>query len=188
MVHYQNFFSIQIKDEDFIHHLIYSFENFLKSTLGLRFIDHYTIETFTKENDFHWFRKANIKKHNIFEYIPEKILSKFPHDLIDACYSHTEETTFLLDKKVIIWKIYPQIVQDLFSLYGETMIQSIDNSHTKVEISIHFEFNPKINIKSIALRFLLFRIVEKQIPYLIFCNMKDIYQTFAHYIKDLPPH
>lgn len=183
MVKYTNSLIIPCESSKFLHYLMYLFYDYMKSNEGKKYIDSYEILSVEWASSNILKRKSRIIKKNIFQFIPQGILLMLPKNITDNCFNHIEETEINLNNNIITWNVYADCAQKLFNLHGNTVIQSINNNTSSlITVSLIFEFDKKIDIKNLTLLYILNNIIAKQIPLIIFKNIKMIYQSLYTFI------
>jgi len=127
----------------------------------------------------------NLKKDNVLQFIPSVLLSTSSKNFIKNLTMWTEISNYDNETLTINWECFPtEKSLCVYTLKGSTILSQTPENNCNVCISVDFNFLPEFKNKN-SIQKLLLSIFEKQIPFIVYQQMKSIYESFVGYINSL---
>ena len=178
MVLFTKSFLVNCESDLFFIQLQDSFPEYIKH-YQKKIIDEYKIIE-KKDNKI----VVNIKKDNVLQFIPKSFVSLVSKQFIDSVTSWKELQEFDNELKTITWTSSPiDNHAKIYNLFGKTTFSLENENSCKVTLSFEFHFLPEASHSQ--MQRIIFGMLEKQIPYIIFYQIKNLYVSFANHQKSL---
>ena len=124
----------------------------------------------------------NLQKDNVLQFIPSVLLSKSSKNFIKNLTMWTELSNYDNETLTINWECFPTEKSiDIYTLKGSTKLSHIPENNCNVCISVDFNFLPEFKNQN-SIKKLLLNIFEKQIPFIVYQQMKSVYVSFVVYL------
>jgi hypothetical protein len=124
----------------------------------------------------------NLQKDNVLQFIPSILLSKSSKNLIKNLTMWTEISNYDNETLTINWECFPtEKSLCVYTLKGSTILSQTLENNCNVCISVDFNFFPEFKNQN-SIKKLFLNIFEKQIPFIVYQQMKSVYESFVVYL------